>query len=443
MKRTLLLCSFFGSFFYCQGQSYFGFRDDNYVGIQGVLFNPSAIVDSKFRSDITISSVSATGQNDLYGVNIADVFDGGYSLETDASKNFKTNNRGNLNIDILGPSFMMNITPEHSIGIFTRVRSVTNLTGINGQLIDEVNKDVDASNNFLFTGGNPNGVTNSWAEIGASYGTILVDEDVHFIKAGLTIKYLMAGVNNYINGNNLSVAYEKDNVIPSQSEYLSTGTLKTAASYDYNAGKDPKFDMSSAGVGIDLGFTYEYRTNCHTCIGNRYKLKAAASITDFGKLNYKNVIENTYNLAGRVTQDDIDNASDIFQFFNDHYTKVSSQKGVKANLPTALHANFDWNIDNKFYLNLSGDFGLVDAQKINGTAIANSVTFTPRYETRQFSFYIPLTYMEYSGTQIGTGFRAGPLFIGSGSLISNLFSNNSKASNVYVGLKIPIYQSYN
>ena len=93
MKRTLLLCSFFGSFFYCQGQSYFGFRDDNYAGIQGVLFNPSAIVDSKFRSDITISSVSATGQNDLYGVNIADVFDGGYSLETDASKNFKTNNR--------------------------------------------------------------------------------------------------------------------------------------------------------------------------------------------------------------------------------------------------------------------------------------------------------------------------------------------------------------
>ena len=253
----------------------------------------------------------------------------------------------------------------------------------------------------------------------------------------------MAGVNNYINGNNLSVAYEKDNVIPSQSEYLSTGTLKTAASYDYNAGKDPKFDMSSAGVGIDLGFTYEYRTNCHTCIGNRYKLKAAASITDIGKLNYKNVIENTYNLAGRVTQDDIDNASDIFQFFNDHYTKVSSQKGVKANLPTALHANFDWNIDNKFYLNLSGDFGLIDAKKINGTAIANSVTFTPRYETRQFSFYIPLTYMKYSGTQIGTGFRAGPLFIGSGSLISNLFSNNSKASNVYVGLKIPIYQSYN
>ena len=50
--------------------------------------------------------------------------------------------------------------------------------------------------------------------------------------------------------------------------------------------------------------------------------------------------------------------------------------------------------------------------------------------------------MEYSGTQVGTGFRAGPLFIGSGSIISNLLSNNSKAFNMYVGLKIPVYQNY-
>ncbi|SEO79259.1 hypothetical protein SAMN05444671_1408 [Flavobacterium sp. CF108] len=443
MKRTLLLLCFFGSFFYARSQSYFGFRDDNYAGIQGVLFNPSVIVDSKYKADITIASASATAQNDLYGVNFAEIFDGGYDLDTDAKKKFKSNNRGNFNVDILGPSFMMNINEQHSIGVFTRVRSITNLVDVNGQLVDEVNKDINASNSFLISGGNPNGVYNSWAEIGASYGTILLDHDVHFLKAGITIKYLMAGVNGYINGNNLSVAFNKNIADPALSTYNSTGTLKTAASYDYENGKDPEFDMASAGVGLDLGFTYEYRTNCHTCIGNRYKLKAAVAVTDIGKLNYKNLTENTYDLTGNVTQDDIDNADDVFKFFDTYYTKISSRKGVKANLPTALHTNFDWNIDNKFYLNLSSDFSLVDAKKINGTAIANSVTFTPRYETRQFSFYVPITYMEYSGTQIGTGFRAGPLFIGSGSLISNLFSNNSKAANVYVGLKLPIYQNYN
>lgn len=443
MKRTLFLFCFFGSFFYARSQSYFGFRDDNYAGIQGVLFNPSAIVDSKYRSDITIFSASATGQNDLYGFNFAEVLDGNYDIQKDASKNIKTNNRGNLNVDIMGPSFTLNITPVHSIALYTRVRSITSLVDVNGKLIDEVSKDLDVSNSFLIQGGNPNGVSNSWAEIGASYGTVLMDHDDHFIKGGLTVKYLMAGVNGYINGNDLSVAFNKNNANPEQSQYLSTGTLKTAASYDYLNGNDPKFSGASAGVGLDLGITYEYRTNCHTCIGNRYKFKVAASVTDIGKINYKNIVENTYNLAGRVSQADIDDAENIFEFFDTHYTKVSSKTGVKANLPTAVHTNFDWNIDNKFYLNLSTDFSLVDAKTVNGTAIANSVTFTPRYETRQFSFYVPVTYMEYSGTQVGTGFRAGPLFVGSGSLISNLFSNTSKACNLYVGLKLPIYQNYN
>ena len=407
-----------------------------------MLFNPSSILDSQYNTDVTLFSVSATAQNDLYGVNFANLLEGGYDLDTEASKNFKTNNRGNFNIDILGPSFMMNITPNHSIALFSRVRSLTNLVDVNGELVDEVNKDIDVSESFLITGGNPNAVSNSWAEIGASFGTVLLDRDEHFIKGGITLKYLMAGTNGYINGNNLSVAFNKNDVNPALSEYYSTGTLRTSASYDYENGKDPEFNATSAGLGIDLGFTYEYRTNCHTCIGNRYKFKTAIAITDIGKLNYKDAIENTYDLTGSVTQDDIDNAGDIFEFFDTNYTKISSRKGIKANLPTALHTNFDWNINNKFYLNLSGDFGLVDAKKINATAIANSITFTPRYETRQFSFYIPVTWMEYSGTQIGTGFRAGPLFIGSGSLISNLFSNKSKAGNIYVGLKFPIYQNY-
>lgn len=443
MKKTLLFCCFFGSIFYASAQSYFGFRDDNYAGIQSVIFNPSSVVDSKYKADVTIGSISATGQNDLYGINVLDALDGDYDLDVDATKNFKSNNRGNMNLDILGPSFMLNITPVHSIALFSRVRSITNLVGVNGELINEVNKDIDVTNSFMFNGGNPNGVTNSWAEIGASYGTVLLDRDEHFVKGGLTVKYLMAGANGYINGSDVSVAFNRNAVNPALSEYYSTGTLRTAASYDYENGDKLKFDPSSAGFGVDLGFTYEYRTNCHTCVGNRYKFKAAASVTDIGSLNYNNITENTYNLNGRVTQQDIEDAEDIFEFFDANYTKTSSRKAVKANLPTALHTNFDWNIDNKFYLNLSGDFSLVDANKINGTTIANSVTFTPRYETRQFSFYLPVTYMEYSGTQVGTGFRAGPLFIGSGSLVSNLFSNNSKAANVYVGLKLPIYQNYN
>jgi hypothetical protein len=54
-------------------------------------------VDSKYKADVTVLSVSATGQNDLYGVNFAEALGAGYDFETQGGKNIKTNNRGNLN----------------------------------------------------------------------------------------------------------------------------------------------------------------------------------------------------------------------------------------------------------------------------------------------------------------------------------------------------------
>lgn len=89
MKRTLLFYCFLGSIFYVNGQSYFGFRDDNYAGIQGALFNPASIVDSKYKADVTVFSVSATGQNDLYGVNFAEALGAGYDFETQGAKILK------------------------------------------------------------------------------------------------------------------------------------------------------------------------------------------------------------------------------------------------------------------------------------------------------------------------------------------------------------------
>ena len=40
----------------------------------------------------------------------------------------------------------------------------------------------------------------------------------------------------------------------------------------------------------------------------------------------------------------------------------------------------------------------------------------------------------------GGGFRLGPLSVGSGSIFSNLLSDSSKTTDVFVGLKIPLYR---
>jgi len=77
---------------------------------------------------------------------------------------------------------------------------------------------------------------------------------------------------------------------------------------------------------------------------------------------------------------------------------------------------------------------------MNASRISNTVSLTPRFESKWFSLYLPLSMVENNGFQIGTGLRAGPLYIGSGSILSALTSDNSKGADVYAGIKIPIYQ---
>jgi hypothetical protein len=66
--------------------------------------------------------------------------------------------------------------------------------------------------------------------------------------------------------------------------------------------------------------------------------------------------------------------------------KYCCKWNCKIVLPTVLHADVDWNVHNKFYLNVNGDLGIVDKKELNQNSIANRVGVTPRFESKWFSF---------------------------------------------------------
>ncbi|PBI88417.1 Outer membrane porin F precursor [Flavobacterium sp. ACN2] len=453
MRKHLPILLFLIISFTAKSQSYLGYFHDNYAGVQSVLFNPASIVDSRFKTDINLFSISGAVENDLYGVKLFDVYKDGYDFESQSKVSAKNANNGLANFDIMGPSFMFNIAPKHSLAVFTRARSVSNIRKINGYLIDQVKDGLDQSDSFNYNLGSPNAASHSWGELGISYAAVLFQKDQHFLKGGLTAKYLQGGVNAYVHGKNVNVAYIENSADPKEGSLISNGEVTVGGSQDWEANDDYKFDSKSRGFGFDFGLVYEWRpdydqydlkkakpadNNFRDL--NKYKLRFGLSVTDIGSINYKNSKVDTYNVNGVVTQQMIDDAEDLYDFLNEHYTKTSTSKGVKTNLPTAIRADADWNMYNKFYLNLNGDINLVSGSKLNGYGIADRVTLTPRYESRWFSFYLPMTYMEYSGMQAGAGLRAGVFFIGSGSILSNLASSNSKGADFHLGMKIPVYE---
>ena len=91
-------------------------------------------------------------------------------------------------------------------------------------------------------------------------------------------------------------------------------------------------------------------------------------------------------------------------------------------------------------MSLQTNLSLVKKNASNSNSIINSVTLSPRLETKWFSIYSPLSIRQYGDFAWGGGLRFGPLMVGSGSILSNLISDSSKTTDIYLGLKIPLYQ---
>ena len=137
--------------------------------------------------------------------------------------------------------------------------------------------------------------------------------------------------------------------------------------------------------------------------------------------------------------EEIENTDNLEELLND-FNLINSltTQGLKTSLPTALHINADWSFNKNLFINLATDLSLTSRKKTGRVSIANEIALIPRYESRSFSFYSPFRIQQGTGFEWGTGFRFGPLYVGSGSILSNLIGGNIEGADVYAGLKIPI-----
>lgn len=116
-------------------------------------------------------------------------------------------------------------------------------------------------------------------------------------------------------------------------------------------------------------------------------------------------------------------------------------KKTKFGLPTAIQVFADYSLTKRFFVSAQGAISVKKVSDIPVSNIINAFSVTPRFEMKWISVYSPISLRQYdSSVAWGFGFRAGPVTIGSGSILSNLISSSSKSADVYVGLKIPLYK---
>ncbi|MCB0699217.1 MAG: OmpA family protein [Chitinophagales bacterium] len=456
--------------FMAGAQRYLGVATSNWSGTNGLYLNPANIADSRHKFTIDLFSINVGLNNNMAKFNdgLGGLFAVGDGNIADALT-FENQNEFSLlapYFELRGPGAMVSINSRHSIALTTRVRAMNQFHNFNQDLyrniVDQDFRNQAGAAVYPIQAGGFNYTTHGWSEIGLSYGGVIWDGGKHFVKGGITLRYLMGAAYVSLTSNNLdAVAY------PSSDSLVITNTNLSFGSNITSGGVGTTFSdfIGGAGKGFggDIGFVYEFRpkydsytydmdgeTGIKDRGANKYLLRASFAITDFGSIKYNdnNFVTNIRTKANGtpaiVTSselaDSVGNYSSLRNYAANHNLAVDSGTNTatsKLVLPTSIVANVDYHAVKGLYIN-----ALFVANIASRTEFGNSVysqfTLTPRWDTRVFSAGIPLTYdFLTKSLKYGIGLRVGGFFLGSDDL-AGIVGGSAYGANFYFGASIPI-----
>lgn len=460
IKKNTLLVLF--SFMLTTGfsQQFIGFNVDNYAGVNGVTENPAYLAASKYKVYVNLAAFNVLGGNNAYDLERKRMFDFNFSNLREGNGVYKDPNTDKkylyFNSEVLGPSFMINVGAKSGVGIYTRLRVLSREDNLSNSSFRLLGNSDPSFYNLNIQEQNVQMKVHSFGEVGVSFGRILLNNGAHFIKAGITGKYIMGIGAGYAHSDKMLV-----NIAPTKTINNLNGdfTLQYSASLDElqkNNFADVINKSTNKGWGLDLGVEYEWRPGTASQKKDwllfdvtPYKLRFSLSVTDIGKVAYDNSTHGKSYLLngnGHPTSDLAKTDNENYdQYFSRLQTQnilvpVSLQNKLNVSLPMAIRANVDYHIFKRIFINANTLVNLI-GNSSQTPGYVTTFAVTPRIEKKWFSIYSPVSYNMEKQLNWGAGFRAGPLFAGSGSILSNFISKKDiTAADFHIGLSVPIFQ---
>lgn len=470
-KLLLLIIGFPFAVF---SQTHHGFSFDNYSGIYSTIGNPANAVESKHRLHFNGISYNNFRSTDLGEIDFIDLkleknpngFNGITYPEDITS--VRDGNFSVSNTDVLLPSVLWNFHPKHALGLLWRYRNFSNYNCINGLFWNDVNNDFSESTaeNSNLGPTNFNNTSHSWNEIGLNYGVVLLNTNYHFVKFGGTAKLLVGNRGVEFRGSNLNGGYNASaagdlTLTSGEITYLNTTLENTEPANDprlFLSAPFANISFTNLGFGGDVGLIYEWRPRETNNVGvrnnasavNTYKLKLSASILDMGRITYakstEDAVQNTFtinpsnNAALTIPKSEVRIIGFISALRNANTSENNNpqQGAVSFALPRSLNLGLDYILfnDKNYYINLNYVMPLTDKEEEYANSRAELITLTPRFETRKFSAYLPISYGSDAGLFFGAGLRYGPFTIGTSAAMG--LGENMTTRHIYAGIHLPL-----
>jgi outer membrane protein OmpA-like peptidoglycan-associated protein len=484
--KLLLTLTLLTLYFPLYAQNYLGVHASNYAGVMALDNQPASFVDGRFKFDLNLGSANVGVWNNMKYFDTKDMPKWWRkSFTTDTSwispdstfadryvgdfydyNDPKVKPRGayiNYQVDLL--NFAFHIKPNIAVGFAFKSRMIGNITDIDPKLakLAENGLDFEALWNLQLNDKIVNVNTMAWNEYGLNYSQIVADKGEHFFKAGGRFKILQGIASAYAYTDELD--YELLN------EDTAT-TLRGNFAYGYSSSLDdivesesfsPFKSGSKLGVGLDLGFVYEWRPNYkefkydmdgQTDLWMRdqekYTLRAGISILDIGGMKFtkgglsRDFSVNTTTLDLRIFEDATSFAS--FDSIIDSLIvndagweeRETSGETYYMNTPTAISLQVDYHIWKWFYVNATGMINVIGKKNTSAVRVPTQFAITPSFDHAWFGVHLPISVNQYSGWKAGIATRLGPLTIGVVDFRSLFAAGKVRGTEFYAGLRVPI-----
>lgn len=451
LKNNFLFFLLFTNLLFSQE---FSILNDKYSGVLSGIQNPASIVNTPYKVDINILSNFTSIGNNLGGLDYLKLYnDSNISINSTnnldsiiANADFKDLDSYiyNLNLNdhtysfnnstLLGPSFLLSLSSQDAIGVYTSVRLNSFLFNINSKLLlDTQFESLDELSKFHGNNIRGYGQVTAWAELGLTYSKVIYQRHDKILKLGITAKFLK-GLKHYsVKFNTFETKLNLNSVNPLRSTLNVNGSIdleNSSSSFNY-------------GQGLDIGFVFEknkkHYHSFHATKYNRiyfntanYTYRFGFSITDIGFINFeKNKKEKKLVDINAPTK-----------FYNYERFLLSSEQATEEKstyiLPTTVHLNFDYNFYKSLYLNSNLDVFLFPYSQTQYLKSISNLTVGLRFEKLKFSISNSLNIDILNNLKYLLHVRTGYFYAG-GSLLLKNYEFNYNHHSVFVGFKIPFY----
>jgi outer membrane protein OmpA-like peptidoglycan-associated protein len=480
MKKLLtVIISVFGTTL--SAQDFLGIQSSNYAGVLGVYSNAANIVDSRYVVDVSLLGFNTAVDNNYLAVKKETLK---FKITTNPlnvqfrDSSWKKRNAGTgtifgdnftrkdngkdkagyMSSRVVLPSFMISLNQKNAIAFNWSFRNYINIDGISQALADLAFNDFSIPSLFDRPLRNKNLSMQqmAWMEYGLTYARVLKMEGRHFVKAGLTAKYLQGLEAVYIYVRELDYSISTKDTFSFFNTDVSYGHSE---SLDLVTGNGLTFDPSP-GFGFDIGGVYEWRPNFHEYQydmdgktnlwrkdKNKYKLKVALAVNDIGGIRFrKGGLSSDFH--ANITDFDIgsfSSAGDINRFdstVRSSFRLTPDEGTFFMMLPTSVNSQVDFDAGGGLYLNLSANFGNFFKKRESRVHEFTIVSFAPRLEGKWIGLTIPISYntlaaQRKNGTSVGFALRAGPLVLGSNDIF-NYLNKDIYGASFYAAVRVPI-----